>query len=74
MFDESHILLGKSYLVGGHGDPDSHSGSDDCQEQSQGLGACVVEPGFGTGQDAHYYCADDEEEVGDAGDCAVGAG
>jgi hypothetical protein len=34
----------------------------------------VVEPDFGAVEDAHEYCADDEEEVGDAGDCAVGAG
>jgi hypothetical protein len=38
------------------------------------LRGCVVEPGFGAVEDAHYDCAEDEEEVGDAGDCAVGAG
>jgi hypothetical protein len=38
------------------------------------LCACVVQPCFGAVECAHYDCADDEEEVGNAGDCTVGAG
>jgi hypothetical protein len=62
-----------TYLIRGHGNPNSHPGSDDCQEQSQGLYACVVEPDFGAVENAHHDGADDEEEVGDAGDAAVDA-
>jgi hypothetical protein len=34
----------------------------------------VIEPDFGAVEDAHHDGADDEEEVGDAGDAAVYAG